>query len=580
MKFSRYLLGSLMLGGMLFMNSCQDEIEPENGTESMSPEDDGMVDVTLNFFIDDFKDGGTRAGNEGENIEPETYILVYALRDMNDKVLSQYGQGVHTDFKNADGSLNREAYPALKYYIEDVDNNQTLVPIYNFNKNKPNQTVYSFTLRVMRGTTFKLSVWLQSSKCKIYDFNYLTAVMVRYDLKDEDNNPENYNNKANYDAFCATSIFSIGQVDSDVQMTLTRPFAQVNVAMNKDAITNEPGERYEDYVESEIVLEGVATYFNVVENKTWSQQDYEKYKQDKASKKTNYNNRIFYDENDLDEEDKEVKDNISIEYRKPVFTTTATFKMNAIYRDELTINDYTDWGSTETPNPVPKTYKCLSMSYVLVPEDEYSADDDGKYKEDGYATDKDGNAWVTITDFFGNAVTLKNPDPKESGEWAIVKVIDPNDEDVTNNYKSGQAKNKSTLGAVKGGTTITQNYEEYEKLVEEDGSINYGKLKAIVSLEYIVNERRWKVTEAKDAEGNDITGSYKYESDLNGGVIYPGTPDEQNVQLTLLSLFLKGNKNGTPDIEYSVPKQLPVRRNWRTNLLFDTWNQLKNPSKQ
>ena len=580
MKFTRYHKILVFCSALLFLGACQDDMLEEATSETYTdPEDDGMVEVSFNLNFDDFTNSGFGSRTDEGDLqddEHEDYIIVYALRDMNDKVLSQYGQGVDPCFKNAEGKINRDEFPALRYYIEDTDNNQTLKRIDNFNVNNPRQTVYNFTLRVMRNTKFKLSVWVQSTKCTVYDFNYLSAVMVRY------NENEAFNNKQNRDAFCATSIFSIGQVDSKVQMTLTRPFAQVNVAIDRD---NTSEEDYLKYEESEIVFENAASYFNVVENKTWSEDDYKQYFDEKQAGKTNYNKRIFYDG---DIEDEEIRDGINLNYRTPnLIKTTAKFPMYAINRDELEISNYKGWGSSDNPTVTKKYYRSLSMSYVLVHESAYNPDSEGNYTEDGYATDKDGNAWVTITDFFGNAVTLKNANPKPKdpedipGEWIINKVISPNDEVVTDKYTTQPATNKNTFGAIKGGKTITQYYEEYERLEEADGQISYGdKLIATVSLEYIIKERRWKVVEAKDGAGNDITGSYKYESDYNGGVIYPGTPDEQKVQLTLLSLLLKGNNTGIPDLKYSVPKQLPVRRNWRTNLLFENWDQLKNPSNQ
>lgn len=382
MKFSKHIINSLIFGSMLTMgltfSSCNDDLRDEPVADQETPaEDDGMVDVTFSLSLDDLK-GMSRAVGDEETDGTITDLrdidlLIYALRDENDKVLYQYGKGVDPRFKDSEGKIDRVKFPAFKHYEEDIDNNQTLMFVGNDEENDKDDNIQisenswkvSFTLRVMRGTIFKLSVWAQSSKCEAYDFNYLTAVKVFYeDVKTGD---LFNNNDVTRDAFCATSKFSIGQVDSDIQMTLTRPFACINVGVLNTAVNQEASNAY-PY--SQIKLDGVATYFNVIENKAWSQSDYEAYRAGKIG--ANYNPRIF---NDGDPEDA-----LNDYDREPNFTSDVTFKYSDNTENGLLIvRDHSNW--TDTTKPEKIVYKSLSMCYVLVPETNLKTDDEGNILE-------------------------------------------------------------------------------------------------------------------------------------------------------------------------------------------------------
>lgn len=386
MKFSRYIIGFLLSGSMLMLASCSDDIEINAGKEPGVPEDDGMVDISLNFILDDFNNRATRGdGDEGESSSGETVgnylkdidLFVYALRDEHDKVLYQYGKGVADEFKkdekNEKGEdvrvIDKVSYPALANYVEDEDNNQTLMkvkwtPLKDENK-QPINGHYTLeepiTLRVMRNTVYKLSCWAQNSQTTAYDFNYLTAVKVNY------NNAENNDTKR--DAYCVTSTFSIGQVDSDVKVTLTRPFAQINVGVKIPGEEENTVDRYNEFSQSKIQLEGVATYFNVVENRVWNDKDYKDWEKGTFGK--NYNPEIF---NETD--------------RKPEFQTVVTFNYKEFDRTPLEIHDYSDWTGTE---PSTKFYNPLSMCYVLVPESTKDLNDDDSIKDNGSTNNQEDN---------------------------------------------------------------------------------------------------------------------------------------------------------------------------------------------
>lgn len=375
MKFITYILSGLMLLSLFSLGSCRDEFTEVAGDDPKTPEDDGMVDVTVRFSLAPFSNVSTR-GDEGE--EEVSYdlthidLLIYALRDENDNVLYQYGKGVDNYFKVLDPEtkemvINKNSFPALAKYNESEDNNQTLMKVDWVSQNGDGKGPYTIaqdiTLRVMRGTKFKLSCWAQNSGTTAYEFNRLTAVKVDY------NNAAN--NDKMRDAFCATSVFSIGQLDSEIAMTLSRPFAQINVGVDQAATDNDG--YFEIYTKSKIELEGVAAYFNVVENKAWSVSDYRKYKNDDDNFGKKYG-ELFIGEG-LDDESSDEK-------IEAVFKKTVTFEYADIVPEVLKVHDYSDWNDS-SKKPAEKFFTSLSMCYVLVPEATFKMDEDNTIVDDG-----------------------------------------------------------------------------------------------------------------------------------------------------------------------------------------------------
>ena len=473
MKYKYIYIFTALIGFCL--SACVDDARtvPEDPTETT---DDGMVDVTLSFTLDGLENAATRADGEDDQKFDLTNIdlLVYALRDENDQILYQYGKGiVDEDLKNAKAIANNN-------YTATTDNNQTLMKVtWKENTHGRYEMQEKVTLRVMRGTVFKLSCWAQSRETDAYDFNYLTAVKVRYDNELENNNEK-------LDAFCATSIFSIGQVDSKITVNLTRPFAQINGGILESDRNNSD---YEKYTYSSIKLGGVARYFNVVENKAWSDKEINRLLDDNDSYGKNYNPAV-----------KERFENEKVENKeKRIATQEVEFKMAQRLSEDkgtFTVHDYSDWDGT-TGKPTEKTYKSLSMCYVLVPEVTYSMDNDGNYEIDGgTATDPDGYRWVNDKD--GNSIQL---------------------------------------------------------------------------------DKEGNVLQAYDKDGNIINGYlYKEENIIDEGVVSPDISTEPEITLSLLSL--SSSKNGTstdvitypPKDDRDNPIKIKVKRNWRTNLLFDNWN--------
>lgn len=562
-----------MAGGVLTLGSCTDELKDEPVVvPGDAAEDDGMVDVTVSMSLDEVVSRASSNVDGAITDLRDIDLLVYAVRDANDRVLHQYGKGVDDMFKKKDENgklvldengkpiIDTDTYPALKRYHEDDDNNQTLMYV---GGDFAGDNMVKFTLRVMRGTVFKLSVWAQSSKCEAYDFNYLSAVKVFYEDPDKiDTDPEKYfiNNDVTRDAFCATSKFSIGQVDSDIRMTLTRPFARINVGILQDGLNSGNQQGYSKYKYSQIELAGVANYFNVIENRAWSEKDYQDYQAGKLGQ--NYNDRIFYDGKGNDE----VKD----AYRTPKFTTDkVTFRFSEFGPNGfIKIRDYSNWGGSGSYISE-RTYKSLSMCYVLVPEVKYNEDGSfGDYNENGGATNNAGQEAVKDRD--GYTVYLAYN--KDTETWSIVKAFDTSGNEVTEEYRRQSITNdpnkKFFIETTDDGKIIRQEFFDEFTRVLEDGTEE--TLTVTVLIHYNPAKHKWVLISAEDDLGREVP-DYKFEDDSNpGDVVYPGTPTEPQVTLTLLSMKLS-NEGYTNTLEYDEQHPMSVKRNWRTNLLFDSW---------
>lgn len=587
MKFSRYIIGTLMLAGMLSLVSCTDELR--EGTDSGQPSDadNEMVDILLTFRLEDDGDDATRGSNPLENID----LLVYALRDVNDNVLYQYGRGIiHEDyFKEACNYIDG-AYTtgALKNYKITEDNNQTLMHVEWKNKGVTADNVHIYemqdaiVLRVMRNKVFKLSVWAQNSKTEAYDFNYLTAVRVNYD---------DLNNLENRDAFCATSIFSIGQVDSSVEVTLTRPFAQVNVGVLNSATD---GTDFKGFTHSAIELEGVSMYFNVVENKSWSSSEVYNFVNNKEKYYANYNKHIF---EDLKTETEEEKYETILKKDKEgnyIVTTTAKFLANTMPSETLKIHNFST-SSTSGNNNIAE-YKWLSMSYVLVPELIYPTDSDGNYIEGGQASGNiNDQVYRWYSDIYGNVLKFKKDN---QNNWIFEAAYDSSGQIVSEyQYYDNNKIDNWVRDKVGNFLLLNENSTDVLRIITTDDDEN--------TIYLTKDEGSWEILLVIKPDGTEMkdelpkfkeeflsTFTYNFDADniVDSGVIYPIVPEDAVVTVSLLSLSLYNNSSGSngsifkPTETYTNengekdvrPLRIKVKRNWRSNLLYNTWTTLSN----
>lgn len=79
------------------------------------------------------------------------------------------------------------------------------------------------TFRLVKGQSYKVVFWAQSSQTNAYDISNFPEVAVDYN---------GYNNDEARDAFYAVKDFTVGSVQA-IDVELTRPFAQVNVGITK-----------------------------------------------------------------------------------------------------------------------------------------------------------------------------------------------------------------------------------------------------------------------------------------------------------------------------------------------------------
>lgn len=232
----------------LVMMACSDDPAFDNipGGES------DMVDVT--FTLTSETNMATRANSvagggpgqwqatigKGEKID----MLVYAIYDDTYTLLTQYGQG---NIAVAGASPFNSLTPALSDSDNSLHKGQTIV---NVGPTLANGGSYKITVRLMRNKVYHMAFWAQSSKTTAYNTNDLEEVTVSYD---------GLSNDELRDAFCKVETFSVS-ADTDLEVVLTRPFAQINVGVTGPAYNNQPV-KY-----STMSLSGVANEIDVVRN--------------------------------------------------------------------------------------------------------------------------------------------------------------------------------------------------------------------------------------------------------------------------------------------------------------------------
>lgn len=340
MKLKRYIKLFITPLVLVSLASCSEDII-EGSNDTFMPaegESDELVDVKIAFKLEDLLSEGTR-GDEVTEAEKKfglkhIDLLVYAVRDEKGNIMTQYGRGLISEtLKDSE---------AVKNFYDDQtnDNHQTLMKVDWIEKPDGHFEMDTITLRVMRGTSFNLSVWAQNSGHAAYDFSDLTNLKIDYSKVNQNDN--------RFEAFCTSSLFSVGQVSSTITVTLTRPFAQVNVGIKKGFEA-----QYADYKYSKIKISGAETSFNVVENRVNSTE---------TSKTTV----------DFNFESLPVNDNGDPSYFEVSEWIKVPKKEN---KDEYEVK-------------LEKTeYQYLSFCYVLVPESSFNMDDEGN-KEDQATSDK------------------------------------------------------------------------------------------------------------------------------------------------------------------------------------------------
>lgn len=95
---------------------------------------------------------------------------------------------------------------------------------------------------------YNVVFWAQYSDCEIFDTSDLKTVTIDYS--------KTVNNANNTDAFYNTVSVSMNGENTTENVTLSRPFAQINIGFE---------ENYEDYTQSSLNVSGVYSIFNLID---------------------------------------------------------------------------------------------------------------------------------------------------------------------------------------------------------------------------------------------------------------------------------------------------------------------------
>lgn len=188
-------------------------------------------------------------------------MLIYAVYDADYTLLKQYGTTDIPSSLSESAALtmkdeNNAPYQHDGQTIRDVS--KTL---------KSGQGVEEISLRLMRGKTYHIAFWAQSSSTKAFNTSDLENLQVIYDNAK--------NNDELRDAFCKVETFSVPAYSSKVSVVLTRPFAQINVGTTgadydtkafNGLSKNSSWLKKHPVAYSKITLSGVAQYMNVVKD--------------------------------------------------------------------------------------------------------------------------------------------------------------------------------------------------------------------------------------------------------------------------------------------------------------------------
>ena len=209
-----YLLGMFAAAGMLLATSCSnDEL---NAVQSG---DEAQVSFSLGL------EGsiGSRAISDGTGAKK----LVCAVYDANNNLLSQ--SVINGSVVNNDGQfVDTEAF---ENGLED-----------------------QVTVTLAKGQTYTMVFWAQNKDCGAYTTTDLTDVSISYD---------GLNNDENRDAFFAAETFKVNG-NAEIDVTLKRPFAQINVGVTEYDWNAAVGSGVE-IMTSKVVIKNAANKINLLD---------------------------------------------------------------------------------------------------------------------------------------------------------------------------------------------------------------------------------------------------------------------------------------------------------------------------
>lgn len=404
--------------------ACAADIDVEPPAEPV--EDDEYADVTFSVNTGDVNtftraDGENNGIGSGSNVD----MLIYAVYILDES------KEVDGDSETLDTGDGR--YVLLTQYSKGIDKSLAGCEALNSNsgshtgqtilnikdpKNLNKDGEVEIVIRLMRRKKYRLAIWAQNSRTDAYDTNNLRLIKVNYNGK---------NNDDNRDAFCKVEVFSVSNIDATRKISLTRPFAQINVATTDDDFKdNGKDAAGTTLTHSQISLEGVPQYMDLVRNKVLNEEELKNYLED----------RNYFDI----PEDENIDENALV---------TAKFSWNVFPEEGLNVNLIMEDGKTAH-----QSLKYLSMCYVLVPD---PVIDDSKWKEED-VTDSDGNKYVDKTDptYDEPDIPLLKVEFSSTGTGAA-KMMTVEDVKVQRNLRTNILGGVNGSNSIFGNVTSTQN---------------------------------------------------------------------------------------------------------------------------
>ncbi|WP_128081911.1 DUF6562 domain-containing protein [Bacteroides gallinarum] len=262
------------------------------------------------------------------------------------------------------------------------------------------------TLTLAKGQTYTVAFWAQDADCKAYNTSDLTNITVDY---------TGTNNDETRDAFFKAETFTVTG-DETINVTLKRPFAQINVGVTQNDWDAAVASGIE-VKQSKVVIKNVATTINLLTGATSGSQE-------------------------------------------------ITYALNAIPEEELKVDTDND-GEKET-------YKWLSMSYILVADESGDGTSPATLESLEFTFKPETGNEIVFSEGLNSVPVQRNWRTNILGQILSSDVqfnimIDPAYDDDNNFFLAGDAETLRQVAKTGGSVTLTENVTLEQPLVVSDG---------------------------------------------------------------------------------------------------------------
>ena len=362
------IFGWLAASALLLTTACAD-----NATYDLGQGDINAPNNTVTFTVmPQYQIAATRAAgdldtqNKTIGLGQKANVLIFTVYE---EKTGEDGTTTYTPVKEFYKNNKVPGFEAKGQYQNAIDFNGEPV------------TLQFVVTDSMKNNKYRVAFWAQNKETKAYDTKDLLKVQVNY----TDEAGENMlNNDEARDAFCAVSEPFDSETRDVKTVTLRRPLAQINVGTvgwdYEGAAALKPVAT--SYTESTITLRGVAQFYDVVHGKALVDEKHEKAKVTfKYStipafinvSEDSLKNHLTYKPFECEEY---LKVKLYSEEDEPYINYVGWGQFDE-YRQGITggTHGYTTEDDTKTKYtndeyPETEVFKYLSMSYVLVPEEQ------------------------------------------------------------------------------------------------------------------------------------------------------------------------------------------------------------------